>query len=328
MLCCLFAFVFVSPVGALTDFMVSFWCGPNPTLDADKRYKEISDANFNVCFPPCEATTVDQQWAALEACRAHGLKYVVQDGRILSKAPTDPDFGGNLDVVVQQWAKHPALAGYFIADEPGASAFPTLAAVNKYLLEKDPKRLPYINLLPNYATADQLGCATYEDYVDKFCSVVKPKLLSFDHYALFDKSERAEYFDNLEIIRRQGLKHKIPTCDILLLLPHGPYRDPSDADMEWQVNTALAYGNKAIMYFTYWTPPADPTWQWTKGAVTRSGKRTEHYNQVKEINRRLKLFGPTLMKLTSTDVYHTGDLPVGTKAQPSDSPVQTPSPGL
>jgi len=30
--------------------------------------------------------------------------------------------------------------------------------------------------------------------VDEFCRVVQPKLLSYDHFALFAKGERGDYF--------------------------------------------------------------------------------------------------------------------------------------
>ncbi len=311
------------------DFIVSYWCGPRPDMDQDARYKQVAAAYFNYCMPPCESATDQQQALALEACVKTGLRYFVSDAGIWAHKPDDPEFGAAIDAIVEKWSKHPSLAGYFITDEPGVSAFPTLAAINQRLLQKDPSHLPFINLLPNYATPDQLGAPTYEEYIDKFCSLVKPRLLSYDHYALLnDNTERPEYFGNMEIIRRQGLKHKIPTCDILLVIPHGPYRSPSDGDMRWQVNTALAYGMKAILYFTYWTPPpSDPLWQSTHGAITHEGQSTERYSQVQQINRELMVLAPTLMKLTSTAVYHTGVLPAGTVAVAKSSPIQVVSGG-
>ena len=82
--------------------------------------------------------------------------------------PGDPQFAANLDAMIAEYANHPALAGYFMGDEPGPGAFPQLGAVNQYLLKKDPKRLPFINLLPNYVDEKYIGMK-YEKHVEQFC---------------------------------------------------------------------------------------------------------------------------------------------------------------
>lgn len=305
------------------SFVISYWCGPRPDQDPSVRYAEVAECNFTHCLPPCGGVSVEQNKAILDACEKNGLKYIIPDSRIMAKKPEDPDFAANLDAVIADYAGHSATGGYFLTDEPNASAFPWLAAVNQYLLKKDPKHLPYINLFPNYANEQQLGNPTYEEHVEQFCSVVRPKLLSYDHYALInDGTERPIYFENMEIVRRQGLKHGIPMCFILLVVPHGPYRDPSEAEIRWQVYTALAYGAKAILYFTYWTPHGGDAWRFRNGIITYDGERTEHFNQVKRINAELKVLGPILMKLTSTGVYHTGEAPLGCRAPEPGLPVR------
>ena len=311
------------------DFIISYWCGPKPDLDPDVRYAEVAECNFNYCLPPCAGVTVEQNKAILDACAKYGLKYIIGDARIMAKNPDDPDFGANLDAVIADYASHPATGGYFITDEPNSSAFPKLAAINRYLLKKDPARLPFINLFPNYANEQQLGNPTYGEHVEQFCSVVKPGILSYDHYTMMacdpeKPTNLASYFDNMEIVRREGLKNGIPTSFILLVIPHWSYRNPTEADLRWQVYTALAYGYKAILYFTYWTP-GDDMWERPGGIVTPGGERTEHFNQVKRINAELRVLGPRLVKLTSTGVYHTGEVPAGCKALQPGLPVQVTS---
>jgi hypothetical protein len=107
----------------------------------------------------------------------------------------------------------------------------------------------------------------------------------------------------------------------MMVTPHGSYRNPTEEDLRWQINTALAYGYKAIIYFTYWVPPGDGTWHFHNAVITWEGERTEHYDQVKRINAELKALGPTLMKLTSTGVYHTGELPDGCKPPDPKLPI-------
>ena len=282
------------------EFLISYWYGPQPD---DARFAEIAEANFNVAM-----STGGRK--ALDIAQQNGLKVMLQDPRIGAKNFRDEGFGQGLDAVVDEFADHPALWGYYVTDEPNASQFEHLGAVNRYLLKKDPKHIPFINLFPTYASQEQLGNPTYEEHVSGFLQIVKPRLLSYDHYALVGDGIRDDFFENLEIIRRQALKHRVPFNYILLSIPHFGYRDPSEADLRWQVNTALAYGARGIMYFTYNSvPDPQPSQGWGDAIIDRQGRRTPRYEQVKQINGELKRLGPTLMRLTSTAVYHTPPLP-------------------
>ncbi|MDI6828172.1 MAG: hypothetical protein QME62_06795 [Armatimonadota bacterium] len=320
---------FAVPAAAFDEFIVSYWCGPLPTDNPDVRYAEVAECNFTHAMPPCAGVTIEQNKAILDACAKHGLKYIIPDGRILAKEPNDPSFASNLDAVVADYANHPATAGYFITDEPNSSAFPKLAAINQYLLKKDPKHLPFINLFPNYASEAQLGNKTYKEHVEQFCEIVKPRILSYDHYTMMACDPEkpihlGSYFHNLEVVRAAGLKYNIPTCFIMLVTPHGPYRNPTEDDLRWQIYNALAYGCKAILYFTYWTPH-DDYWNFNCGILDSKGNRTEHYNQARRINGELKTLGRILIKLTSTGVYHSSEVPHACKPISPDLPINVSS---
>jgi hypothetical protein len=299
------------------EFIISYWCGPPSGGDYDAQYAEVAECNFTYAMFPNNGASPEQNKAILAACEKHGLKYLPYDGRVLQHQPNDPKFAANLDSMIADYSKSPAMAGYFMADEPGPGSFEFLGAVNRYLLEKDPRRLPFINLYPNYVDEKAIGMK-YEEYVDKFCSTVKPKLLCYDHYALFNGVERDNYFANMEIIRRNALKYDAEMGFIFLCTPHGTYRDPTETDLRWQVNTALAYGCKALLYFTYFTP-TDPAANFHDGILDANGKRTAHYAMAKRINGELKKLSGTLVHLKSTDVFHTGKLPAGCTALPKDA---------
>jgi hypothetical protein len=309
----------------LNDFIISYWAGPPSGGNYDAQYAEVAECNFTHAMYPVNGGSPEQNKAILDACEKHGLKYIPYDGRVLSKAPGDPQFAANLDAIIADYANHPALAGYFLADEPGPGAFPLLAAVNQYLLKKDPARLPFINMLPNYVDEKYIG-GPYEKFLEQYCATVKPKLLCYDHYALFEKVERESYFANMEAIRRNALKCGAAMGYIFQCTPHGTYRDPSETDLRWQVNTALAYGCKALLYFTYFTP-TDADSNFHNGILDAKGNRTPHFAMAKAINAELKNLSGTLTKLTSTSVYHTGPLPAGCTALAADAPIQVQSGG-
>jgi len=289
------------------EFLISYWQGPPPN---EEQFAEIAEANFNVAM--CGGGK-----RALDLAEKNGLKLLLQDRRITARNFQQEGFEKNLDAVVADYADHPALWGYFVTDEPNAAQFENLGAINRHLLKKDPKHIPFINLFPTYASQEQLGNPTYEEHVSSFIQTVHPRLLSYDHYALVGDGLRPDYFENMDIIRRQALKHGIPFNFILLSVPHFSYRNPTEADLRWQVNTALAYGARGIMYFTYSSLPDDEHYKgWGDAIIARDGSRTAKYEHVKRINGELKRLAPTLVRLTSTAVYHTPPLPRGTTPIP------------
>ncbi|MDH7602229.1 MAG: N-acetylmuramoyl-L-alanine amidase [Armatimonadota bacterium] len=307
----LFVAILVLKTEALAEeFLISHWCGPS---EADpEKIAQAAEAGFNVV---AFGGTVEQNKKALDMCLQHGIKALLIDERLINLRPRQRSYTELLGKVLEDYGSHPAVWGYFVKDEPSASEFRGLAAVNRYISSKDPQRVVFYNLLPTYASREQLGRAVYEQYVDEFCRTVHPKLISFDHYALLSTGERADYFENLEIIRRQSIKHSIPFVYTLLSVQHGLYRDPSEEDLRWQINTALAYGAHGIMYFTYETP-RDPSLNYGEAIIGRDGKPTTKYKQVQQINAEVMKLAPTLLRLKSVAVYHTGEIPHGTKSLP------------
>jgi hypothetical protein len=196
---------------------------------------------------------------------------------------------------------------------------PRLALINQYLLERDPTHLPYINLLPSYASGNPRG---YDRFLDTYVHTVKPVLLSWDHYMqLFEGGDERYYWDNLEMVRRNCLKTKIPYNQIIVCLRHMGYRECSEGDLRWQVWTSLAYGSRGIQYFTYVHVLGGMTTGDSPGLLAKDMSRDAKWFYVQKINRRIGKLGPTLVKLTSTGVYHS-DPPVGTVPLLPEAPVK------
>jgi len=129
------------------------------------------------------------------------------------------------------------------------------------------------------------------------------------------------YWPHLEIVRFHCLKAKTPLIQIICSLPHFNYRDPSEADLRWQVYTSLAYGSRGIIYFTYWDVKELATNQ-GPAIITMDGKRDKKYGYVRSINKRIARLGPVLLRLTSTGVYHTDPVPSGSQRLTADAPVK------
>ncbi len=88
-------------------------------------------------------------------------------------------------------------------------------------------------------------------------------------------------------MRELADQHHLPFMLIVLAMPHGPYRDPTEAELRWQVFHALAYGARGVSYLAYWTPAdvehAD-VMKFRHGLI-EGGKPTRHYAEASGINR-------------------------------------------
>lgn len=260
-------------------FIISAWCGPEGNLE---RYKEYAECGFNLVLGGDAALA-----------KAVGIKAIVGGG------PAD----------VPKYADDPTVVGIFLSDEPQTARFAELGELCRAIREANPRYIPYINLLPTYASPEQLGSPTYEEHVRKYIETCKPPFVSWDHYALYGSCERPDYFENLEIVCRQCRAARIPFVQIILSVPHFAYRDPDEADLRWQVYTTLAYGAKGIIYFTYVTP-TDGGW-YRNAIITEKGERSDKYEYVRRLNRKLNVLAPLLIGLDGVRVAHTAPLPAG-----------------
>lgn len=289
-------------------FAIGLWGGPSLEL---ARYQEMAEAWFTLV--PVVAESPEQGRLALDLAQQVGMRVIMADARIHRDLPREPGWQEVVQAVVNDYAESPALWGYLLTDEPHLSHFENLAHLTRAFQALDPERVPFINLFPNYASPDQLGTVDYEHYVAAFLDSVQPPVLSYDHYALMEWGDRPEYFANLEVIRRQALRGGVPFWNVILSTPHFNYRDPSAADLRWQVYTTLAYGGQGIVYFTYCTPDAE---NYHNGIIDLYGQRTPKYDVVRHLNLEMQHLGPHLRRLTSVAVYHWPDAPQGTRLLP------------
>jgi hypothetical protein len=225
-----------------------------------------------------------------------------------------------LDAVAADYRDHPALAGYYLIDEPHAGMFEKLGAMSAYLREVDPDHFSYVNLFPNYAPPDFLRTDTYREYVERYVAEVQPPFICYDNYhflnpelvrggevfaseeerRLFDIAHATGpretlFFENLDIVRDVARENGLPFMVIVLLVEHGPYRELGEADLRWEAFQCLAHGASGVSYFSYWAPPYEENWRFRGAALTFEGERTPRYDAVKRVNRDLRVYGNALL---------------------------------
>jgi len=306
------------------EYPISYWVGPPRDFNTLEAWQTIKDCNFTVCGQ-YGGYSVDDNRKMLDYCAQLGMKAMIVDGRTSWEAAFADDHADLIKSLVADYGSHPATYAYYIRDEPSSLLFEPLGKVSQELQRQDPKHLPFINLFPTYASPEQLGTPTYAEHLDRYLSIVKPAVLSYDNYCLLkDGTDRGDYFENLGLIREYGLRYGVPQWNIVLSIPLPNCRDPKASEMRWQAYTSLAYGMKGLMWFTYWTMPG---WEEEFGGnaiVDCNGRPARLYPIVKQINGEVRTLGKTLLGLTSTGVYHTGEIPRGAMRLGVDAPIQLP----
>lgn len=138
--------------------------------------------------------------------------------------------------------------------------------------------------------------------------------ISFDYYPIVGDQLREGWYGNLQRIADAARAARRPFWAFALSVAHDPYPVPTAAQLRLQVYTDLAYGAQTIQYFTYWTPPANPTWDFHSAPIDRQGKRTVVYDRVKKVNAELKNLSPVFVGSRVDKIGHTGSrLPLGTQ---------------
>jgi hypothetical protein len=294
---------------ATNIFPIMAW--NSPPIDINVLQK-MAECGLNVAgFVPA---------TALDMCHSVGLMGIVSDPRCGGYDWVHIDervARSNITSLVAQVGKHPALFGFYLRDEPPPALFPALGRIAALLHETAPGKWPYINLFPNYADNNQLEGLSYPQYLQSFISTCRPTFISYDHYALMDDgSLRNGFWQNLEQVHAASRTSRIPFCAIVLSVGHFNYRDPSAADLRFEVYTALSYGARGIAYFTYFAPA---TGNYRGAPIDQFGNQTPAWHNMQNVNLQVQKLAPTLLQLTCTDTYHFTNIPTGSHAPTSSS---------
>lgn len=263
--------------------------------------REIRECGFNLAGF-VEPTHLDRVGEA-------NLKGVVfsattQVGDTEARLPA-ADIARRVKALTKTTRGHPALFGYYLRDEPSAKVFPGLRKWAAAFQKADPAACAYINLFPNYATPEQLGSPDYERHLEAYVKTVRPRFISYDHYALMEGGIlRAGYFENLEAVRRVALRHQIPFWNIVLSNAHFNYAEPTAAGFRFQLYTTLAYGGRGISYFTYFSPT---TGNYRLAPIDQFGNKTATWEMLRHLNSQLHHLGPIYLKCRSIHVFHHED---------------------
>ena len=289
---------------AADEMPIIAYMGVPNNLSTDQNFKDFSDCGFNVSL--YGYASLQEMTAACDIAQKYGV-------RILGHCPETHDTPERAAAVLRN---HKGFFGYVLQDEPSADDIKVRQKEIARIRRVDDNHCFYINLHPYYAdwTLIHTKTDTYEEYLDA-ATATSCRQLSFDYYPITHDGLRDGWYRNLELIRQQSLKAKIPFWGFVLSVPHAVYPQPTLGGLRLQVYSNLAYGAQAIQYFTYWTPKPDGENDYHNGPVDNSGHKTNTYTLVQQMNRELATVAKLFYGAKVTSVRHLGRIDIGTKRQ-------------
>ena len=318
--------------------------------DIPEHAGQLAELGFNLVW----CSTVEDLDAA-HALGLRGLSYGLDAGKI-----DQPGGEAALAAYIDNVKDHPAMYGYWVSDEPSAAKFPELGRLVALIRKLDPDHMALINLFPTYASAVALGIPSdpttpmtneqraldtyagvgydiraYREYLRQFVEIVKPDLISYDHYHFLGElarqvgSERSvvgsqvrqgdnvQYFLNLALVREAALAGGVPFVNVIQACADSPgWRTPNGDEGRFLAYTTLAYGGQGICQFVYNAWEGSEHW----GGVENPDRTlTPLGKALRQINPEFVAIGEQLQPLTSLGAYHLGTVPEGGAGLPADA---------
>lgn len=170
------------------------------------------------------------------------------------------------------FGRHRATYGFFIGDEPDLESIEDYEEASRIVREEMPGLVPFGNLVAYFGGSDcmmDLGrnenfCV---DLVRDLLGKSKSLAIGYDQYCqCLQEGENQEdginlYFHNLDAMNALCKERDIPFYISLLSVGHWHQRVPTEDDIRWQMNTALAHGARGILWFYFYQPKYEPSFR-------------------------------------------------------------------
>lgn len=324
---------------------IGTYCGPStehtyngekiPTMIDEKYFDLIAECGINFFASPPDASKNPQAVRKmLELCGDYGFGVFLTISKLRDAARLGEMTEEKMYEELGEFVSHDSVIGFELRDEPSLEMTKTLKKAVEVFRNSDysDNHLLYYNAHPNYCPSKELSGSenkiTYEEYLDAYVENLSAQYLSFDHYPFAGDSGKVDYdlyFQNLSVVRNVADKHKIPMwafvqCGAVLSVEYKKLM-PDKPRFNWIVSTALAYGAKAIQYFTLAgyseflsreLPVGEK--ESVSGLFGVDNRINSWYYYAKEINAHIKKIGKILGASYNEGVIFHGNSPCSKSA--------------
>lgn len=314
-------------IGGKDVMPIGGWWGPyqpkNPVCDlSDIRFYELikeAGVNFIVVSPDNYQENPQAALKGFKNATETGLGMFAHDTKI--KEIDNPE---ELRQRLEEYNHFPCCLGFHLQDEPAPGAINQLTKYFDVYEQVGIDKPLYVNL---YAAGiheffgNDGEAQGYAEYLEEFFETTKPQFLSNDFYPFSFKDEGTNtakiYFKSLSLTRKHAMMHNVPYWFFIQAgwWEKGGETDeerwPTKSELFWNVNTCLAYGAKAIQYFTLVQPEEYTVFHdvinYRKiGIIGFDGQKNQWYPYVQQINQHIAAIDHVLMNSEHDGVIGVG----------------------
>lgn len=255
-----------------------------------RTIKDLADHGVNLMI--ANWTPRDHRLIVLDEAAKNGVKVIVHLDEMNSLINEGKSFDEMVSAAKKATAgirNHPALAGYYLIDEPSTSpeVVQHIADARRAVEKADPKHPGFSCLLGAY---------------EELLKTVDYRVLLIDIYPLGVKwnGDFSGYISELERGRRNAGDRPLWVILQAFGKPDA-WKIPTPAEMRAQVWLALVKGANGIVYFIYQSTTGIQG-EWLQGLVDMDLKPMDsRWAEIGRINSQLKKLGPKLLKLRPAD---------------------------
>jgi hypothetical protein len=238
---------------------------------------------------------------ALDIAQKVGLKMIA----------SCPELKTDCEKTVKKFMNHPALAGYFLRDEPIQKDFSELGEWAKKIKSIDSYHFCFVNLIAaiHPTKTEALGTNSYAEYIRTFAETVPVLQISYDFYPVLNEGIHERWYEGLEIVTAESRKLGLPFWAFALASSYNElHPEPTIPALRLQMFSNLAYGAQGLEYWSYRMS------QGLRSApIGLDGKRTLIYDRIKQVNSEIQAFAGVFAGAKVLSVNHTGTvIPRGT----------------
>jgi hypothetical protein len=258
----------------------------------DRTMKDLAGGGFNLVT--VYWTPVDHRKMVLDSAQKYGLKVIVHLPEIASmiKLGDQVNLFDFSEYTTRALRDHPAVAGYYIVDEPLVKPeVIARAELARLALEvSDPNHPSFLGL------ADVAG--KYEDVL----RTVNVPVLLVDSYPVVSNwsGDFSGYVEQLERGQRNAGDRPLWIIPQVFGKPE-VWKTPTPEEIRAEVWLALAYGAKGFIHFIYQSTTSNGE-EWIRGLVDMDLNPIDgRLDELKQLNADLDRLAPTRLSLHPTE---------------------------
>jgi len=296
----------------LGKFPIGFWNYPNINSYGPEEVTRWTKCGMTLNQSPrfdYAKNTKEQMLALLDECERQGMKLMLCIAGIEYRdALKDIDALRKTYIrAYEDFGKHPATYGFFVGDEPvGREENQACIDAYKIYREISPELTPFLNFNTYYPgfEEDILGGQNFTEWGKKFTEESGCSIICYDCYHQMNPGTEGldSYFLNLKMYADMANAAGIELWTTLLSTAHYRYRVPSEDDLRWQLNTAVASGCRGILWFLFYGGFNN---NYRVAPIDEFGEESETYRYLTRVQKRFHVMhGDLLYSLKHKKAYH------------------------